>query len=259
MLKAMEPPVPRPMNSQCNSVLDRARERTTTGKRSRHTCCLEPADSIHISIAGFCLSATVVLGIPPATCPVNTQSLQSSSPVKAAKIPRLRQRMRCRREPSHSARRYSPSFSSSPSDTSAPSGSLPRLFRGRLLRSGRRLDSPSGDALPAQSHTALFSFDCALNRPRVTVAISVVFLEEPLPENPPEEQAPVDGAHMDTVQQDTRGQPEVTRASLQDDSVRVQATVTESPTAVHHNVEFSHAQSAPEDFGCRIEEIAPDE
>ena len=91
------------------------------------------------------------------------------------------------------------------------------------------------------------------------MAISVVFLEEPLPENLPEEQAPVDGAHMDTTQQDTRGPPEVSRASLQDETVRVQATVTEAPTAAHHNVEFSHAQSEPEDFGCRIEEVAPDE
>ena len=195
-LKTMEPLVPQPMNSQCNSVLDRARERTITGKRSRLTCCLQPDESIHISVAGSCLSATVFLGIPPATCP---QVLQSSGSVKAAKIPRLRKRMRCRRGSSRTARRHSPSLSSSPSDTSAHSDSLPRLLRGRLLRSGRRLDSPSGDALPAQSHTALFSFDCALKRPRVTVAISVVFLEEPIPEYPPEEQAPVDGAQMDTM------------------------------------------------------------
>ena len=64
---------------------------------------------------------------------------------------------------------------------------------------------PSGDALPGQSHMALFSFDCALNRPRVTVAISVVFLEEPLPENPLEESVPIDGANMEAVKHDSRG------------------------------------------------------
>ena len=195
----MEPPTPTPMHSWCNPAQDRARVHTTTGKRSRHTCCLVPTDSFHISIVGSCLSTTVVLGTPPERNPVNTQSLQHSSSCTVANMPRLRQRMRCRRGSSRSARRHSPSISSSPSDSSAPSGSLPRLFRGRLLRSGRRLDSPSGDALPAQSHTTLFSFDCALNRPRVTVAISVVFLEEPLPEIPPDEHAPDDSAHLEAV------------------------------------------------------------
>ena len=164
--------------------------------------------------------------------------------------------MRCRRGPSRSARRPSPSPSSSPSDSSTHSDSLPRLLRGRLLRSGRRLDSPSGDALPAQSHTALFSFDCALNKPRVTVAISVVFLEEPIPETPPEDPDPDAGTHMNQMQHSTGGQPEASGATLQADSVHVQASVAE---AAHHNDEFPHVHSNPEDYSCRIEEVPPDE
>ena len=203
----MEPLSPALRNSLCNLVEDIANKRTTTGKRSRHTCCLEPADSLHISIAGSCKSASLVLGIPPAPNLVNSPLFQSYSSISAAKMPRLRQRMRCRRGSSRTARRRSPSTSTSPSEIALPSDNLPRLFHGRQFLSGRRLDSPSGDALPAQSHTALFSFGCALNRPRVTVAISVVFLEEPLPEIPPDESTPVDGANMEAVLHDSRGQP----------------------------------------------------
>ena len=61
------------------------------------------------------------------------------------------------------------------------------------------------------------------------------------------------------MQQNTKGQPKVSRASWLDDTVRVQATVTEAPTAAHHNDEFSHAQIEPKDFRCRIEEVPPDE
>ena len=91
------------------------------------------------------------------------------------------------------------------------------------------------------------------------MAISVVFLEEPLPKNPPEEQVPVDGAHLEAVQQDSRGQPSETKEILQEDSGRVQENFIETPSAVHFNAELSHAQGEPEEYGCRIKEIAPDE
>ena len=255
----MDPLSPAPMNSWCNCVEDKASKRTTTGKRSRHTCCLEPADSLHISIAGSCKFSSLVLGIPPEPNLVNSPSLQSYSSNSAANMPQLRQRMRCRRGSSRTARRRSPSTSTSPSKISLPSDSLPCLFHGRLFRSGRRLDSPSGDALPAQSHTTLFSFDCALNRPRVNVAISVVFLEEPLPENPPKESVPVDGANMEAVQHDSWGQASERREIMQEDSARVQANLVESPSAVHPNAQLSHDRGEPVDYGCRIEEVAPDE
>ena len=75
VLYEMDPLSPAPMNSWYNSVEDKARKHTTTGKRSRHTCCLEPADSLHISIAGSCKFASLVLGIPPEPNLVNSLSL----------------------------------------------------------------------------------------------------------------------------------------------------------------------------------------
>lgn len=85
---------PAPVNCWCNSVAGKASKRTITGKHSRSTCCLELDDSLHISLSSSCMSATVVLSIPPLLHPVNSPALQSSSSNSAASMPRLRQRMR---------------------------------------------------------------------------------------------------------------------------------------------------------------------
>ena len=46
---------------------------------------------------------------------------------------------------------------------------------------------------------------------------------------------------------------------MQEDSARGQAHLMETPSAVHPNVELSHDLGEPADYGCRIEEVAPDE
>ena len=262
LLNAMAPSSPAPVNWWCHPDASKANESTTTGKRSRNNCCLELDDSIHISLSGSCMSATVFLNILPTHPPVNPSALCSSSPNSAESMPRLRQRMRCRRGSTRSTKRHSTSPSSSPSEISSPSDSLPRLLHGRLIRSRRRLDSPSSSALPAQSHTALFSFDSSLNWPRVSVAISVVFLEEPQVENPSEGQGPVGCTNLDEALHGSRGQPSGSKEVLRDDSGHFQANLVDNPsskTVVHSDADIFSDRGEPEDYGCKIEEVAPDE
>ena len=58
-----------------------------------------------------------------------------------------------------------------------------RSGRGRVVGSGHRMDSPAPRFPTASSpspmtHTAQFSFNCSLNRPRIMALVTVVFHKE---------------------------------------------------------------------------------
>ena len=112
---------------------------------------------------------------PQSSVSLATPLHPSSSPASDI-MPRLRHRMRCRRGSTCRQLRRSPSSSSASSTHSDSHTSPPR---GIQLCSGRRINSPIPLSIPAQTHTARFSFDCSLNRPRVTASITVAFCEEP--------------------------------------------------------------------------------
>ena len=173
--------------------------------------------------------------------------------------------MRYRCESTRRSVRHSPSSSSSPSETSSPSDSLPRLLHSHFLHSSRRLDSPSSSALPAQSHTALFSFDCSLNRPRVTDAISVVFLEEPQDEkdqNPSAGQGINGNTEQDQVPQDLVGQPRGSKDVVQEVKEQghaEQMVASPSRKFVHSVEDLYNERGEPDKYWCRVEQVAPDE
>ena len=80
-----------------------------------------------------------------------------------------------------------------------------------------------------------------------------------MPEPPPDEHAPDDRANLDEMQQDMRGSPSENKVSLQVEAGVVLGHVDAPPPVVHSSTGFSHAQGDPEEFSCKIEEIAPDE
>ena len=119
--------------------------------------------------------------------------------------------------------------------------------------------------LSAQSHTALFSFDCTLNRPRVTAAISVVFLEEPQDEkhqNPSDEQDIKGKVGQDQALQDSGEKPSGSKDTVQGVTGQGQAKKVVPPPfgKVIHSVEdLYNERGEPDEYWCRVEQVSPDE
>ena len=65
LLKAMDPSSPASVNWWCHPAAGIANERTNTGKQSRINCCLELGGSLHLSLSGSCMSASVFLNSHP--------------------------------------------------------------------------------------------------------------------------------------------------------------------------------------------------
>ena len=153
---------------------------TVTRRRSGQlNCCLDLGAYLHFSQSGLCLSSSVSW---------NPTSLSRLVPIaKTAPMPRLRQRMCCRRgstrgQPLHAT--SSPSTKSSSQSSDYYAGRYPntRSGWGRVIGSGHRMGSPAPHfptASPSPTtRNALFSFNFSLNLPRITASITMVFREE---------------------------------------------------------------------------------
>ena len=102
-------------------------------------------------------------------------------------MPRLHQRMRCRRGSTRGQPLCTPSNPSTKSFSHSIDyyvGRYPNTRSGqaRVLGSSHRMGSPAPHFPTASpsltTRTALFSFNFSLNRPRITASITVVFREE---------------------------------------------------------------------------------
>ena len=156
---------------------------TMTIRRSGQlNCCLDLAPYMHFSRFCLCLSSSV------------SWNFASSSPLvptapETAPMPRVRHRMRCCRGSTRGQPLRAPSnpstnlTSGQSSDYYAGRYPNTRSGQGRLVGSGHRMDSPAPCFPTASSpspttRTAQFSFNCSLNRPRITALVTVVFREE---------------------------------------------------------------------------------
>ena len=103
-------------------------------------------------------------------------------------MPRVRQRMRCRRGSTRGQLLRAPSSPSTElsfGQSSDYAGRYPntRSGRGRVVGSGHRMDShaphfPTASSPSPTMRTAQFSFNFSLNNPRITASVNVVFREE---------------------------------------------------------------------------------
>ena len=160
-------------------------------------------------------------------------------------MPRVRHRMRCRRGSTTGQPLRAPSSPSTESTSGQSSdyyvGRYPntRSGRGRLVGSGHCMDFPAPGFPTASSpspttHTVQFSFNCSLNRPRITASVTVVFREEAQTE---EECTRPEGLSSEKAGQ---------RSGLQEGSHGM-------------NVEVAPSDPGPSEGWCRIVEEPPEE
>ena len=156
---------------------------TATIRRSgQRNFCLDFAAYLHFSRFCLCLFSSVNWNS------ASSYPLVPTAP-EIAPMPRVRHRMHCRRGRTRGQPRRAPSNTSTESTSGQSSdyylGRYPntRSGRGRLVVSGHRMDSPTPSFPTVSSpspttRTAQFSFNCSLNRPRITALVTVVFREE---------------------------------------------------------------------------------
>ena len=212
---------------------------TVTIRRSGQlNCYLDLAAYLHFSRFYLFLSSSV-----------NWNSTSSSPLVpttpEIAPMPRVRHRMRCRRGSTRGQSRRAPSSTSTEMTSGQSSdyylGRYPntRSGRGRLVASGHRMDSPAPGFPTASSpspttRTAQFSFDCTLNRPRITAVVTVVFREE------------------------AQTEEECTRlAGLSSEKAGQHSGLQEGNRGMH--VEVAPSDPGPSEGWCRIVEEPPEE
>ena len=89
---------PLPINQWCTPDAGLPNVRTVTSKRSRLNYCLDFGDNLHFSHSGFCMLSSVSLNfhLPQSSVSPALPLLLGPS-VMTENMPRLRQRMRCRR------------------------------------------------------------------------------------------------------------------------------------------------------------------
>ena len=134
---------------------------------------------MHFSQSGLCLSSSVSWN------PASPSHLVPTAEITP--MPRVRQRMHCRRSSTRGQPLRAPSNTSTESSSHSSdyyAGRYPntRSGRGRVLGSGHRMGSPAPHfptASPSPTtRTALFSFNFSLNHPRIIASITMVFREE---------------------------------------------------------------------------------
>ena len=171
-----------PLNCRCSPVAGLHYLLTVTGRRSQLNCCLGLGENLNFSRSGLCLSSSVSW---------NPASLSRLVPTaETAPMPRLRQRMRCRKGSTRGQPLRAPSSPSTDSSSGQSSdnytGRYPntRSGRGRIVGSGQRMHSPAphfptaSSPSKATTRNAQFLFNCSLNRPRIIASVTVVFHEE---------------------------------------------------------------------------------
>jgi len=205
----------------------------------------------------YSLSSAVVVGTRPQACVLG---LCCTSPgvcvvfIRAAVMPRLRQRMLSHRGSARGA-------PSRPSSADAASSQEPRSRsrRGGILRPSQILEPSSlGSSTSPSFGSAIFTFNCSLNRPRITAHISILFLEEAQEEGDPSAPMPItEDAHEE-------GEPSAPMliAGLQQEMEPPASIANVNPMVpvppVTRENEATQAQDLAEGGWCMIVEEIPD-